>query len=62
MSYAANIISKSIKKARVKNFIIANKFIKFLKSRDAVLSFLKNGNLESSSLKSFSDASFANIQ
>ena len=40
-----------------------NKFIKFLKSRDVVLSFPKIDNLKkSSSLASFSDASFANLR
>ena len=37
-SYAANIISESIKEARVKDLIVANKFIKFLKSRNAIIS------------------------
>ena len=61
MTYAACIVSRSTKDARVRDFIVANKFIKFLKSRDVALSSPKNDNLKSSSLISFSDASFANL-
>ena len=39
MAYAASIVSGSIKDARVRDLIVPNKFVKFLKSRDVVLSF-----------------------
>ena len=41
MVYAASIVRGSIKGARVRDRIVANKFIKFLKSKDVVLSFPK---------------------
>ena len=61
MAYAATIVSGSIKDARVRDLIVTNKFIKFLKSRDVVLSFTKIDYLKSSSLISFSDVTFANL-
>ena len=50
MAYAASIISGSIKYARVRDPFTANKFIKFMKSIDVVLSFSKIDNLKSSSI------------
>ena len=50
MAYAASIISGSIKYERVRDPFIANKFIKFMKSRDVVLSFSKIDNLKSLSI------------
>ena len=37
MAYTASIVSGSIKDARVKNLITANKFLKILKSTEIVL-------------------------
>ena len=59
MVYTASIVSGYIKDAKVRDLIVANKFIKFPLSRDMVLSFPKIGNFKSLSLISFSDASFA---
>ena len=41
MVYAASAVSSSIKDASVRDIITANKFIKILKPKDAVLSFPK---------------------
>ena len=57
MTYTASIVSGSVKDARVRDLILP---IKFLKSRDVILSFSKIDYLKSSSLISFSDVSFAN--
>ena len=62
MAYAASIISGSIKYERVRDPFIANKFIKFMKSRDVVLSFSKTDILKVYQLIRFSDASFANLK
>ena len=61
-AYAASIVTGSIKDARVRDFIVANKFIKFLNSRGVVLPFPTIDDLRSSSLISFSDISFANLK
>ena len=62
MAYALSIVSGSIKDARGRGLVAARKFIKFLKSRDVVLSFRKIDNLKSYSLISFSDVSVPNLK
>ena len=62
MAYAASPVSTSIKDAKVRNFITANRFIKILKSKDAVLSFPKIDDILKAALICFSNASFANLK
>ena len=50
MAYAASAVSSSIKDAKVKEIIRANKFIKIFKSRDVVLSFLETDDISKAAL------------
>ena len=62
MISAASIVSGSIRDARVRDLITANKFFKILKSTEVVLSFLKIEAIASTALIWFSDASFGNLK
>ena len=62
MAYAARIVSRPIKDARVKGLITANTFFKICKSTEVVLLFPKIEAIESSALIWFSDTSFGNLK
>ena len=62
MAYATSIGSGSIKDARVRDLITANKLFQILKSTEVVLSFPKIESIESAALICFSDASFGNLK
>ena len=62
MISAASIVSGSVRDARVRDLITANKFFKILKSTEVVLSFLKIEAIASTALIWFSDASFGNLK
>ena len=62
MAYAASAVSSSIKDATVRDLIRANKFIKMLKSKDAVLLFPNIDGISKAILISFHDESFAKLK
>ena len=62
MTYAASVVSSSIKDATVRDLVKANRFIKLLKCNELVLSFPHISDLQNASLVCFSDASFANLK
>ena len=47
---------------KVRDFITANKFIKMLKLKDTLLSFLRIDDISKAVLFCFSDAPFANLK
>ena len=62
MTYAASVVSSSIKDATVRDLVTAKKFIKLLKCNELVLSYPQISDLKNASLVCFSDASFANLK
>ena len=62
ISYQACEVSTSIKNATICDLKTANKYIRKLKSLEAVLKFPNLGNIENVGIVCFSDAYFANLK